>query len=362
VSGDSADAPDLHEVMPTFGGSLGELVTKRIAGLRLAEWHDRFKPLRTIVHPTMLGVPISSIALMTRPDAIVALTRSNCAYLFSLQRYEFRRTLSGIESSSTHLHCDLSPTGRYFLAGGSDGVVNVWDMSDGRMVFRSHAGTTAPLVASAWNPRLNMFAVAAFGGNYPVIIYAPQEEMSAPRSTKPADKLPQAHAATPASVDVVTLQSGSLSATGRLPPITIPKTEVPVPVVSKDNPSKHAAERLRAERRVAQRLFTKFGIGNPLAGEPLSAASAAGSMSPMSSRGTPRTSARPLGIAGPVADASASGSADLLTPLAPLHLVTKASSARETRDPSLAQSPEASEQRKLDFDDSSNISLPGTLE
>jgi WD40 repeat protein len=210
-------SPDLAEVAGIFGGEWASVNSAaggaRVNGLTALEWRSRFRVFRTLcAAPGAAGAAtaaaVSSLALVPRPlpEALLALSQSNSVLSLPLVNAgEPARVLTnaaGFTARTQHLSLALSPCGSTLVAGSEDGRAYVFDVapeavdalaagrpgapaaataaaSPGRLSYVIEAGFPLPLRAVSWSAALNVVALGAFGGNYPVVIMGPSQATGA---------------------------------------------------------------------------------------------------------------------------------------------------------------------------------------
>jgi hypothetical protein len=133
-----------------------------------ASWSGRIRLLHTLAHPDLSGSVITCVRYHPRPERLLVYTRDNCAYVFSLLRYEMRSRISGVPCQQHALRCTISPDGSTLLAGGEDGSAYFFDLESGQLEQALDVGFRAPLFDVAWHPNQHAVALASFGGDYPI--------------------------------------------------------------------------------------------------------------------------------------------------------------------------------------------------
>ena len=133
-----------------------------------ASWSGRIRLLHTLAHPDLSGSVITCVRYHPRPERLLVYTRDNCAYVFSLLRYEMRSRISGVPCQQHALRCTISPDGSTLLAGGEDGSAYFFDLETGQLEQALDVGFRAPLFDVAWHPNQHAVALASFGGDYPI--------------------------------------------------------------------------------------------------------------------------------------------------------------------------------------------------
>ena len=79
----------------------------------------------------------------------------------------------GPRCSKFNIRSCISPDGQYLLSGSEDGKLYLWDISTELIVEINNLEVNVKDMISdvAWNHHYNMFAVAGFGSDLPIIIY-----------------------------------------------------------------------------------------------------------------------------------------------------------------------------------------------
>ena len=74
------------------------------------------------------------------------------------------------------VQCALSTDGQFLVSGSETGQPCVWDAGlEQALDARQYECAFTDVVSDVdWNPRYNMFAVAGFGQEFPIIVYAYQ--------------------------------------------------------------------------------------------------------------------------------------------------------------------------------------------
>lgn len=90
-----------------------------------------------------------------------------------------RKRFFGAKCRDLMVRSCVSPDGQYLVAGSEDGVPHLWNITTGDAygpkVSRRYECRFLDMVADvAWNPRYNMFALAGFGHQFPVMVYVYQ--------------------------------------------------------------------------------------------------------------------------------------------------------------------------------------------
>ena len=72
------------------------------------------------------------------------------------------------------VQCTISPDGQYLVSGSETGLPFIWDASlETPIESNRYECNFGDLVSDCdWNPRYNMFAVAGFGQEFPILLYA----------------------------------------------------------------------------------------------------------------------------------------------------------------------------------------------
>lgn len=102
---------------------------------------------------------------------LVAYCRNNTLVLFSLSRWDVRRTFSGVDSRHGTMRCAISPDGTFLVAGSEDGKAYFWELSGGRLVSVLDIGYFTPLCDVTWHPTEHLVGFASYGVDAPFALY-----------------------------------------------------------------------------------------------------------------------------------------------------------------------------------------------
>jgi jouberin len=85
----------------------------------------------------------------------------------------------GSKCSRYNIRSCISPDGQFLVSGSEDGKVYVWDMATEILIKENQIEINVKDIISdvAWNPVYNMVAVAGFGSDLPIIIYAYEKSL-----------------------------------------------------------------------------------------------------------------------------------------------------------------------------------------
>ena len=129
---------------------------------------------------------ISIVSVRVRPAAgshghpqMAVLAQSDMLRLFDLTTFAPLRAYANAHCSGSRLEATWSPDGRLLCAGSEDGVMAIWDGDTGSSIpARAHTaggsrvvlGYPSRVMSVAWSPTAHACALAAFGGEYPVML------------------------------------------------------------------------------------------------------------------------------------------------------------------------------------------------
>lgn len=108
-------------------------------------------------------------------------SRDNCIRLIdyeSSRGTRVKKRFFGSKCSNFMIKSCISPDGSYLVSGSETGMPFVWDAMIEQPKDTTHFECQFMDVVSDcdWNPRYNMFAVAGFGQEFPILTYVYQRE------------------------------------------------------------------------------------------------------------------------------------------------------------------------------------------
>ena len=140
--------------------------------------------IRQVELDEMLGDPINVILLKPNDDRML-LVQSRDNVIRGLEPPRdvrddhtlIYKRFFGPKCNRFNIRSCVSPDGQYLLSGSEDGKLYLWDVTTEVSVNISNLEVNVKDIISdvAWNPVFNMFAVAGFGSNLPVIVYVYQK-------------------------------------------------------------------------------------------------------------------------------------------------------------------------------------------
>lgn len=140
--------------------------------------------IRQVELDEMLGDPINIINLKPDDDRML-LVQSRDNVIRGLEPPKdvrddhtlIYKRFFGPRCNKFNIRSCVSPDGQYLLSGSEDGKLYLWDITtEIRMEIGNLEVNIKDIISDvAWNPVYNMFAVAGFGPNLPIILYVYQK-------------------------------------------------------------------------------------------------------------------------------------------------------------------------------------------
>ncbi len=134
---------------------------------------DTFQRVALVTHEELEGVPISGIKLL-RDGTLLVASRNNVLRVIELtaSELEVKRRFFGSTLDRQNVGMAVSGDGRLLLAGSEDGRPNCWEVESGLKVEHGlDLEVRGSLADCAWNPKLHMLALGAFGDEFPVYVF-----------------------------------------------------------------------------------------------------------------------------------------------------------------------------------------------
>ena len=84
-----------------------------------------------------------------------------------------KKRFFGAKCTKQMVKCCISPDGQYLVSGSENGLPFIWDATlEAPIESTKYECNFQDIVSDCdWNPRYNMFAVAGFGQEFPILIY-----------------------------------------------------------------------------------------------------------------------------------------------------------------------------------------------
>ena len=166
------------------GDSLGMI---HIFDIRIRNNSMQYQLIRQVELDEMLGDPINVINLKPGDDRML-FVQSRDNVIRGVEPPKDARDedhtliykrFFGPKCNKFNIRSCLSPDGEYLLSGSEDGKLYLWDIQTelGMKVNHLQVNIKDMISDVAWNPVYNMFAVAGFGSDLPILIYVYEKTM-----------------------------------------------------------------------------------------------------------------------------------------------------------------------------------------
>lgn len=126
---------------------------------------------------------IASLRLHPRKKHLQVLTHPHALLQYELRSFLLlHKSYTGIECDQLLVKASFSPDGQFVVCGSEDGVPHLFDSLHGQRVDDATSNSSSlwgrsffhgyPILEIAWSPAAHIVALAAYGGNHPVVVMA----------------------------------------------------------------------------------------------------------------------------------------------------------------------------------------------